>query len=396
VSALLGLSLLALGFPDEAVVVRGGRLLTLAGREVAGGALVIEGGKIRRVGAAAEVPEGARVIDATGKVVIPGLVDAASTLGIAGQANEDASEVTPHVRILDAVDPRSRDLRRAQQAGITTLFLGPGNRNVIGGLGAVVKSAGRTREEMTLRADASLKAAIGSGPSFGNFPPRGVMATFYARRPTTRMGVAWEFRKAFADARNGDLASGSAEGREILKRALEGGLKVRIAASRATDLETALKAAEELGLSVVFEEAHEAYKLAPILAARRVPVLLRPAPAGGAPQALEGAEARPGAFAALREAGVTTALLAADESDPDSLLAGAAFAVRFGARREDALRAVTIVPAEILGVAGRVGSLEAGKDADLVILSGDPLDLTSRVEMVLIGGKVVYGGRTGK
>ncbi len=387
---LLAAVLLVLGADDDVVVVKGGCVVTMAGPEIAGGVIVIEGGKIRKVDPRAEIPAGARVVDATGKFVIPGLVDAASSLGIAGQANEDASEITPHVRILDAVDPRSRDLRRAQQAGVTTIFVGPGNRNVIGGLGAVVKTAGRTREEMTVRADAALKAAIGSGPSTGNFPPRGVMATFYSRRPTTRMGVSWEFRKAFSDAREG------AEGEpfDVLRRALEGKLAVRIAASRATDIETALKAAEELGLSIVFEEAQEAYKLARTLAAKRVPVLLRPAPAAGGPAGFDAGDARPGAFAALREAGVKTGLLCAEEGDPDSLLAAARFAVRFGARREDALRAVTLVPAEILGVADRAGSIEAGKDGDLVVLSGDPLDLTSRVETVLIGGKVVYGGRS--
>jgi len=373
----------AFGGPEDILVVRGGRVVTVSGEEIQGGVVVMAGGKITRIGRDIEIPPGATVLEAAGKVVIPGLVDGGSTLGIEGSVNEDASEVTPDLRILDMIDPASRELSRARQCGITTVFVAPGNRNVIGGLAAILKTQGAGRKEMALREEAALKAAMGGAPTAGNYPPRGSTATFYARRPTTRMGVVWEFRKAFLDAKDG--AGG------VLRRAMEGKLPVRVAASRATDIESVLGIAEELGLSIVLEEAQEAYKLADRLAARKVPVLLRPE---FSVEGSEGSDIRFDAFRTLADRGVRVALLPVQADNPDSLLGAAALAVKHGARPGEALRAVTIGSAEILGVADRVGSLEAGKDGDLVILSGDPLDLSSKVEVVVIGGRVVFGGRS--
>lgn len=381
-SAFLACLLLAAGGPDEIVAVKGGRILTVSGEEIRNGVLLISGGKILKIGAAVEIPEGATIVEASSRTILPGLIDAASTLGIEGSANEDGNEVTPDVRILDMVDPASRELARARQSGITTLFVEPGNRNVIGGLAAIVKSHGVDRAAMTLRADAALKAVMGGMPTSGNFSPRGTTATFYARRPTTRMGVAWEFKKAFAGAREGTS--------EALRAAVEKKLTVRVAASRATDIESLIQLVDELGLSIVLEEAQEAYKVAGALASRKIPVLLRPEyGADGS----EGSAIRFDSLHGLREKGVEVALLAAQPDNPDSLLGAAALAVKHGSTRDEALRAVTLGAAKILGVSDRIGSLEEGKDADLVVLSGDPLDLTSRVEMVMIGGRVVFDGR---
>jgi imidazolonepropionase-like amidohydrolase len=222
---------------------------------------------------------------------------------------------------------------------------------------------------------------MGLAPAQGNFAPRGSPATFFTRRPTTRMGVAWEFRKAFFDA-------SKTQGPPVMVQALAGDLPVRISASRVTDIETALQLAEELHLRISIEEAQEAYKRADLLAARKVPVLLRPsAPATSS----EPEEFRPDTFTRLVRAGVRTALLPAGDQKPEALLAALAFAVRDGATPDEALRAVTATPAEILGVADRLGSLAPGKDADLVVLSGEPQDVTSRVERVMIDGRWVFG-----
>ena len=198
------------------------------------------------------------------------------------------------------------------------------------------------------------------------------------------MGVAWEFRKAFADAKEG--------GSGVLLRAMEGKLPLRIAASRATDIETVLKLAEEFNLTIVLEEAQEAWKVAETIAARKVPVLLRPE--YGSVDGSEGGEVRFDSLRRLSDKGVRVALLPARADDPESLLGAAMLAAKHGTKRADALRAVTLTPAEILGVSDRVGSLEPGKDGDLVVLSGDPLDPTTRVERVMIGGKTVFHGRT--
>src|SRR5205085_5732021 len=135
------------------------------------------------------------------------------------------------------------------------------------GVASVIKTSGSSRAAMIVREEAALKAAVGPGPSQGNYSPRGGAATFFARRPTTRMGVAWEFRKAFFDARALKDAAGEIDpGKGLLLQALAGKLPVRISASRVTDLETALQIADELGLTISFEEAQEAYQQAAVLA----------------------------------------------------------------------------------------------------------------------------------
>lgn len=381
----------------EVVVLTKARILPVSGAEIPEGMILISGGKILKIGVSLDVPEGAKTVDLAGKTVIPGLIDAGCTLGVAGPANEDGEEVAPQVRIADSLDPRSPDLERARRSGVTAAFVEPGNRGVIGGVASLIKTSGASRASMMVREEAALKAAIGPGPSQGNYSPRGGAATFFSRRPTTRMGVAWEFRKAFFDARRyGEARLGNDPGKDRLLLALAGKLPVRIAASRATDLETAIQIAEELGLTISFEEAQEAHLHAELLARKKIPVLLRPQVGTAAIGLNDGSELRLDTFTVLLKAGVRTALLSSGEQRSEGLLASVAFAVRYGAGRAAALRAVTLTPAEILGVSERIGSLEAGKDADLVVLSGDPADVTSRVERVMIGGLWVTGERAEK
>jgi imidazolonepropionase-like amidohydrolase len=178
--------------------------------------------------------------------------------------------------------------------------------------------------------------------------------------------------------------------RDILARALERKLPVRIAASRAFDIESALRLADEFNLAITFEEAEESYRYIDLLAKRKVAVALRPTFQSGRVWASDGSELRYGTFAALVKAGVPTALLTGGSGEDESLLAMAAFAVRFGATREQALRAITLTPAEILGVANRVGSLENGKDADFTVLTGDPPRCDSRVERVVVNGRTAF------
>lgn len=382
----LGLAvLLALGSADdESIILTNVRIVCVTGDTIEKGFLVIRDGKIAELGPGSTQTKG-RILDLSGKVVIPGLINGASALGVVGNTNEDGEEVAPQVRILDSFDPRSGELSRARQSGVTAAFLEPGNRGVIGGVASVVKTAGASRSAMIVRDEAAIKAAMGLAPAQGNFAPRGSAATFFTRRPTTRMGVAWEFRKAFFDARK-------AQEPAVMVQALAGILPVRIAASRVTDIETALQLAEELHLQVSLEEAQEAYKRAELLAAKKIPVFLRPTPP---PASSEPDEFRPDTFTRLVRAGVPTALLAPHDK-PEALLASVAFAVRDGATPAEALRAVTATPAELLGVAGRIGSVEVGKDADLVVLSGAPHEVTTRVEKVMIDGRWVYGEKAGQ
>jgi imidazolonepropionase-like amidohydrolase len=381
--------------PADLVALTNARILTGTGLEIPKGVVVISGGKILAVAESPEIPATAIRIDLGGKTLIPGLIDAGCSLGIAGPANEDGEEVAPQVRIADSLDPRSPDLARALQSGVTAAFVEPGNRGVIGGVASVIRTAGASRAGLMIREASALKGAMGPWPSQGNYSPRGGAATFFARRPTTRMGVAWEFRKAFLDARSArDVQIPSDAGTGLLIQALDGKLPVRIAASRITDLETAMQLADELGLTLSIEEAQEAWKCAAALAKRNIPVLLRPAAGIVPPSGLEPVDVRLDAFTLLTRAGVKTALL--PTGGPEGLLASVAFAVRHGAGSADALRAVTLSPAEILGVSERLGSLEKGKDATLAVLSGTPHELTTRVERVLIEGRWVFGEKVQK
>ena len=369
------------------------RILTGVGAPIADGVILVENGKILAVGAGVKIPDGATVIDLGSATVMPGLVDANLVLWLDGVENEEAREITPDFRVIDGLNPKGRDLQRAVQSGVTTAFVGPGNRNVIGGLAAILKTHGPTLKDMVIREEAALKASVGSGPSAGNYPPRGTPPVdVYARRPTTRMGLTWEFRRAFIDAAKyaADRPSKPDPARDVLARALARKLPVRISASRSFDIESALRLTDEFNLSFVFEEAEEAYRHVDILAKRKAAVALRPTFQPGRVWASDGSELRYGTFAALAAAGVQTALLTGGSGEDDSLLAMAAFAVRYGATREQALRAVTLTPAEILGVADRVGSLEKGKDADFTVLSGDPLDVTSRIDRVVVGGRAAF------
>lgn len=389
-----GVLALAPGFrAGEVTAYKAARILTGVGAPIADGVILVEDGRITAVGAGVKIPEGAKVVDLGSATVMPGLVDANLVLWLDGTENEEAREITPDYRVIDGLNPRARDLQRAVQTGVTTAFVAPGNRNVIGGIASVVKTHGPTLKDMIVREEAALKTTVGSGPSAGNYPPRGSPPLdVYARRPTTRMGVTWEFRKALLDAaRYAAERPGKPDpALDILARALARKLPVRIAASRSFDIESAFRLADEFNLAVVFEEAEESYRAIEQLAKRKMAVALRPTFQSGRVWAADGSELRYGTFAALAAAGVPVALLTGGSGEDDSLLAMATFAVRYGATREQALRAVTLTPAEILGVADRVGSIEKGKDADFAILTGDPLDVTSRVERVVVKGRTAY------
>jgi len=382
---------------SDAVAFKFGRIIPVSGPDISPGVILVERGKIKKVGRDVAVPDGVKIVDLSAYAAMPGMVDAATGIGITGNPNEESSEITPRFRVFDSIDPRDNRFQHSIQVGVTTLLVEPGERNVIGGLGSVVKPVGRSGREMLVREDAVLKAVMGRRPAWGNQSPRRSQASFFSRRPTTRMGVVWEFRKAFLDARRyrEEKPATSDEDKEILLKAMDRKLPVRVFASRSFDIETALRLADEFGLTLQLEEAEEAHRYVGELAERKVAVVLRPWFRTSDLYLPEGGEIRFDTFARLAAAGVPVALLHGDLDVRESMLAMAAMAVKYGAKREDALRAVTINPAGILGVGERVGTLEEGKDADFVVLTGDPLDVKSRIEWVFVDGRRVYGKKIG-
>jgi imidazolonepropionase-like amidohydrolase len=397
--AKLALVLAALGAAlpaqDRVTVLTGAKVYPVARPPLVPGVVVLSGGKIQMVGdAGTTIPDGAVVVDCTGMVITPGLIDAATTLGVESRdANEQASEVTPQMRILDAVDPADKAFWHARRAGVTTVQVSPGNRNPIGGLGVVLKTGGDTPADMLLRDDSCLRIAMGDEPSSGNRSPRrGSTDTLYVRRPTTRMGVVWTVRKAFYDALDYRAAktAGGAEapledaGREVLLRAIDRKLQVRTTARAEQDIRTALRLAEEFGYETVIEEGTEAYQLVDLLKAAKVSVVF------GAPSVghdVDGAVPRWHTLAVLAAAQVPFAIATGSRVGTDGLVRETMFAVRNGLPPDAALAAVTRDAARILGVEDRVGTLEAGKDADLVVWTREPFDPAATVRTTYLNGR---------
>ena len=395
----------------EVLAIRGGRVVPVSGPEIEDGVVLIESGKIKAVGRAADVriPDGARIVDVAGGWVLPGLVESHSVLGRRTpsgppEGDELADPVTAGLRILDAVNPFDKRFEQTARAGITTLMITPGRANVIGARPAVVKPQGTTVEEMALLETAGIKFTLGEGPkdAFGGRD----------RLPRTRMGSAYVVRRSLleaaeygrkrkeheeklaafqggegeeppsAPARNLDL--------EPLVDLLDGKIPAFIECHRADDIQTALRLVDEFGFRAVLVGAAEGYKLAGEIERRGLPVVV--GLLGVGPKRFETMNVTISNAAELAQAGVKVAIGADDAygiGAQEELALAAALAVKGGLDREMALRAVTLAAAEILGVAHRVGSLEAGKDADVVVYTGDPFHYLTRVAHVFIDGKEI-------
>jgi imidazolonepropionase-like amidohydrolase len=386
------------------LAIKGGKIYTITKGVIDEGTILIENGKIKSVGKSVKVPEGAEVIDAKGKVVMPGLVEAHCHIGIyeekIGWAGSDGNEATdpatPHVRALDGIKANAEEggLIAALETGITTAQILPGSANVIGGLGVVIKTAPKVvTDEMVIRSPSGMKVAFGENP-------RRVYGVEQKKTPSTRMGVAGVLREWLQKAKNymekKELFKGQPEKLpevdlrlEALELVLKGEIPLRAHAHRADDVATAVRIAEEFGIEMSWEHATEGHRIADWIAEKGVPAVWGPSL-----MARPKWEMRELSFDTpkiLYEAGVKFAIQTdAVGSSIAFLPICAGMAVKHGLPYDEALKAITITPAEILGVDDRVGSIEKGKDADLRILDGDPLELRTRVEMVIIDGEIVH------
>lgn len=377
------------------------------------GVVLVDGGRVTRVGALAEVriPEGARVLEA--RVVTPGLIDAHSSAGLAGaynvRADRDQDESSgPNqagLRAVDGFNPEEPLLRWLLEHGVTAVQAGPGEANPIGGLAGVFKTHGRSVEEMTVRFPSALVFSLGEPPKQTYGDDGGA--------PVTRMGTAALIRGALVEAaryaerrraaksrRLPLLGGGKGEpperdlAKEALARVLAREIPALFTARREDDLHTALRIGEEFGLDVQLADAVEAYLIAEPIRRAGVPVLV--GPVMERPQRLETMNHSFESAAILVERGVPIAFRSGWESYVPKarvVLLEAAVALAHGLSERDALAALTVDAARLLGVEERLGSLEPGKDADLVLFDGDPFEYTSHVEAVLVDGRVVYARR---
>ena len=391
------------------VAITGGRVVPVTADPVENGTVLIEDGKITAVGADLAVPDGAQVIDAAGQWVLPGFIEVHGHVGVHEEAqgwagsdtNEMTEPVTAQVRALDAINPADLGFRDAITGGVLAVNVNPGSGNPIGGQTVALRCWGRTVDEMLLREPSGLKSALGENPKrvYGE----------QGKMPSTRLGTAAVIRGAFVAAANylakldAEAAKPEADRKpvdrdlklEALGRVLRREIPWRQHCHRADDIATALRIAEEFGYDLVIDHGTEAHLVADLLAARNIPVIIGPLfTSRSKVELLNRSLANPGRLA---RAGVTIAITTDHPVVPIHFLVHqATLAVKEGLDRDTALAALTINPARIAGVDGRLGSIEPGKDADLVLWSGDPLDVFSRAQRALIGGREIYSWNDGE
>jgi len=370
------------------IAVVGGRVLTVTGDDLEHALVLVEDGRFKSVGRG-DVPPGAEVIDATGKYVVPGMVDAHTHIGLE-DFGETTSPVTPHVRILDSIKLNSPGFEDALLAGVTTVIVTPGSSNVISGTSLVMKTAGPDLPTRILRDPAGMKMAWRKGT---NKPSHDVPY------PMSLMGIAGVLRNALVETRNYMARRDRDEVpedpvQELMARVLRRELPVRIHSFTPVEIQAICRLQDEFGFYFTVEHGFEAHFLADELARRGVPVVYGPGP--GLRRHKMFPYRGPHGAAILHHAGVTVALQTdhPDRSIKQLRVFGALLIRYTDLTPRDVMRMLTINGAEIAGVAGRVGSIEPGKDADFAVYSGHPLKVQSRVEHVYIDGvPVVVNGR---
>jgi imidazolonepropionase-like amidohydrolase len=394
------------------LAIHGGTVHTISHGVRPDWTILIREGRIEALAPPGALPAGYETLDATGKIVLPGLIDARTSVGLFGDGsgfqNADHEELTAPdtawVRATDALNPADPAFSDALQAGVTTVLTGPGPTNVAGGLSAVVKTTGRTVAEMLVHEPAGLQIGLGRPP---------VQAYRDKNTLWTRMGVAALLRERLTAARAylqkrersnsepEDAEEGSGAKRkdktdvdfrlEPYAGLLRGRYPARIRVATAEDAWTALRLADEFGFDLVLEQLTEGHVsgLPEELARRGVPCVLGPMMKGGRTPETQSLTFRTAGV--LAGAGVSVTLSTGHPSRPIRfLLLEAALAVRAGLDEGTALRAITLSAAAALGLDQSLGSVEPGKDADLVLFDGDPFLPTTRVTHTLIRGEVVY------
>lgn len=386
------------------LVIKNGKVLDGVGKVWENGSVLIENGKIAAIGENIDVPSNAEVIDASGLWVTPGFIDAHTHAGVMGEpkvrgdfgdTNEATNPVTSQVRAIDAFYPDDMSIGWVLKGGFTTLCTLPGSANIIGGEGFVYKTAPRaTVEEMEIPGHRVMKFALGENP-------RGA----YKDKTRTRMGVAAAMRETLFNAREYSDALLEAEKNgtkppkrdfklEPLVPVVRGEMMCRIHCHRSDDITTAMRVCEEFGLKYSLEHATEGFKIADKIAEKGIICVIGPLVSG--PYKQEVWERNLQTPALLTEAGITVCLTEDSSSLTKLLPMHIGLCIRQGLKYEDALKAVTINPAKLLGVDGHTGSLEVGKDADVAIWSGDPFCNYTSCLHTIVDGEVFTHDITGR
>lgn len=382
------------------MLIQNAHILTMEGPEILQGCIRISDGKILEVAERLEPLSGEESLDAHGFTVMPGMVDAHCHVGLysyglgaeGSGTNEMVTPMTPQLSAIDSINPCNSIMSDSYEAGITTICTGPGSANLIGGTFAVIKTVGTCIDQMIIKEEAALKAAFGENP-------KRCYGRMMGKEPYTRMGSLGMMRQRFYDAKayleacqRAEQGKGSMPERDLglenITKVLRGEIPLKCHAHRADDMFSAIRLAKEFGFRITLEHCTEGHKIARYLAKEGYPLIVGPflTERWKVEMAIDY-----DAPIALAQEGIEFAFCTDAPVVPQRLLPViAGYMVSRGLNEQQALRAITITPAKILGVDNRVGSIKPGKDADLVFYDGHPFDMEAKVRRVMVDGTTVF------
>lgn len=382
------------------ILIKNAEIHTMAGNVIEKGSVLIEDGKIKDIGVEIEAPSNIEIIDAEGKLLLPGMIDAHCHLGMwedaigfeGSDGNEMTDPITPHLRGIDAINPMDRTFKEAYEGGVTTVSTGPGSANVIGGQFALIKTYGNRIDNMIIKEPSAMKIAFGENPkrvyNEKKRMPMTRMATAALLRETLMKAKDYYDKKQYAKSDESKAPAFDMK-MEALIDVFEGKIPLKAHAHRADDIFTSIRIAKEFGVKITLEHCTEGHLIADYISEEGLPAVV--GPTFGHRSKFELINKSFQTPKILWEAGVKFSIMTDHPVIPIQYLPlCAALAAKEGLPEEEALKAITIYPAEILGIENKVGSIEVGKDADLVIWNGHPFDLKSSVACTIIDGRVVY------
>lgn len=381
----------------------GGRILTMAGKEYSEGVIRIKDGKIVEIGSVKDVAvkpdEGEKILNLPDSFIMPGIIEAHCHMGITEEkkgiegddCNEIVEPITPYLRAIDAINTMDVAFEDAVKAGITAAMIGPGSSNVVGGQFALVKTKGRRVDDLVVKAPAAMKVAFGENPK--------VNYSGQNKSPSTRMAIAGMLRRELWEAveylaeKERALKNGEYFKKDFTKECwipvLRREIPLKAHVHRVDDIFTAIRIAEEFGLRMTLDHCSEGHLIAGELTKAGFPAIVGPDLTSRNKIEVQNMDFKTAGI--LHQSGV---MIAITTDHPVSLIQYlplcAGLAVKAGLPLEEGLKAITLYPATICGVEDRMGSLEVGKDADIAIFDGNPMEVFTRTLYTIIDGKIVY------
>ncbi len=374
------------------LLLKNGKIFTMETNKIVYGDILIEEGKIKKIGSNLSNDEG-QIIDLKNNIVMPGFIDCHSSLGLiengvgfpGNDLNEKNDSVTPQLKVEDGVNILDKGFKEAMKSGITSTLICPGSEAVVGGKCSVFKTYGENINEMNYKSFAGLQ--INLGEKVKNFNK--------SEMPMSRMGIAYMIRKLFIKGKEyiekgNNLSYKDYNPKyESLRPVFSKEVPVIFSADKMEDILTAINIGEEFGLDIILQSCTEGHLIVEELKKRNIPVLLGPYLTDYSNGELVNRNCK--APCILSQAGILTCIITNHPDVPIDLLGiNSAIALKKGMDYGEALKAITINPAKVLGISNRVGSIKEGKDADIAVFNGDPLKIKTKTILTIINGEIVY------